>query len=208
MDISSQPISHRKDIENYYKIHSRIYDATRWSFLFGRKDILNMIPDLPSHPRILEIGCGTGKNIERLEYHFPDATIVGLDLSSEMLNKAEKRLYPSHKVQLKLGRYGSDLFDYDSFDLILLSYSLTMFGQRAEHIFDHLTKDLKDDGYLAVVDFDTSPLAWFRHWMNINHVDFSGELLPQLKQHFEPSELKVKKAYLGMWTYFQFIGRP
>lgn len=202
--VSSQ---HEHKVEQYYRFHARIYDATRWSFLFGRASLLDKIPDLPSRPNILEIGCGTGKNIERLEYHFPDAHITGLDLSKDMLRKARKRLFPSSQVKLKQARYGSHCFSYDSFDLILLSYSLTMFGDDFETVFEQISNDLKAGGVIAVVDFDTSPFSWFRRWMELNHVDFSGRLRPLLNKYFTPTDVNIHKAYGGLWTYLQFIGR-
>lgn len=197
-----------QEVEQYYRLHAPLYDATRWSFLFGRDSLLDMIPDLPSQPQVLEVGCGTGKNIERLEYHFPDAQITGIDLSLEMLRKADERLHESTQVELKLGRYQGDSFEYNSFDLILLSYSMTMFGPHVDAIFNHLLKDLKPNGYIAVVDFNTSFFSWFRRWMEFNHVNFSGHLLPLFKKHFHPTDIKIQKAYLGLWTYFQFVGKP
>ncbi|SHE40770.1 S-adenosylmethionine-diacylgycerolhomoserine-N-methlytransferase [Fodinibius roseus] len=208
MDPASSHTTREPEVERYYRFHAPLYDATRWSFLFGRSGLLDMIPDLPSQPQILEIGCGTGTNMERLEFHFPDARITGLDLSPEMLRKAGERLNHSTQIELKLGRYQGDSFDYNSFDLILLSYSLTMFGPHTDPIFNHLLEDLKPNGYIAVVDFNTSPFAWFRRWMEYNHVNFSGHLLPLLKKYFHPADITVKKAYWGLWTYFQFIGKP
>lgn len=196
-----------RKVEAYYRFHAQIYDATRWSFLFGRESLLDKIPDLPSQPHILEIGCGTGKNIERLSYYFPDASIVGIDLSSDMLQKAEKRLGSTNSVELRLGQYGEHSFSYDSFDLILVSYSLTMFDENIEEIFEQICKELKPNGYIATVDFHTSPFNWFCRWMEMNHVDFSGQLLSLFKKYFSPTDIELKNAYGGLWSYFQFIGQ-
>lgn len=196
------------EVERYYRFHAPLYDATRWSFLFGRASLLDMIPVLPSEPQILEVGCGTGTTIERLEFYFPDARITGLDLSPDMLGKAGRRLRHSTQVELKRGRYTSDSFDYNSFDLILFSYSMTMFGPHIDAFFNHFLEDLKPNGYIAVVDFNTSPFPWFRRWMKFNHVQLDGHLLPLLKKYFHPAAINIKKAYLGLWTYFQFVGKP
>lgn len=197
-----------KDIENYYRYHSRIYDATRWSFLFGRETILDMIPNMSSQPRILEIGCGTGKNIKYLEYHFPEAQIVGVDLSKEMLNVAQNKLASSsQKVKLINLRYGSQPVDEEPFDLILLSYSLTMIGGQIEEVLKQINADLKSNSYIAVVDFHTTPLKWFRIWMRLNHVNLSGHILPLLEEFFHPAKIEINKAYGGIWSYFLFLGR-
>ena len=125
---------HRIKLQKYYKYHSRIYDVTRWSFLFGRQELLPELPELPHQPRILEIGCGTGKNIQFLEYLYPDATIYGIDLSEDMLVKARQKTAHSTQVNLIQSRYGSEKQDFKPFDLILLSYSLTMIGDNVEQI--------------------------------------------------------------------------
>lgn len=203
---TSKNRSHSSRLENYYRFHSRIYDATRWSFLFGREAILDFVPDLPSRPRILEIGCGTGKNIELMEYHFSDANILGVDLSEEMLSVAQTKLQDSKKVKFRKQKYGAEELDEEPFDLILLSYSLTMIGNQVEEVLDQISKDLKPKGYIAVVDFHTSSYGWFRHWMDFNHVDLSGHLLSLIQKYFRPVETEVNSAYLGLWSYFLFLG--
>ncbi len=205
-DYTNSANSHNAQVEKYYRFHSYIYDATRWCFLFGRDSILKMIPDLPSKPHIMEVGCGTGKNILQLQQQIPDAKILGIDLSKEMLNIAEEKIPVNDNVTLCNARYGSHQQN-DSFDLILLSYSLTMMGEQYEIIFDELINDLKPGGYIAVVDFHASPFGWFRRWMEKNHVNFGGTLLPRLKQYFHPKKTEMNPAYLGLWSYFLFIGQ-
>ena len=33
-------------LERYYRLHSWIYDATRWSFLFGRNELMQTVSDI------------------------------------------------------------------------------------------------------------------------------------------------------------------
>lgn len=203
MDVNS--LQHHRYVERYYRYHSGIYDATRWSFLFGRKKLLRLLPKLPDQPRIFEVGCGTGRNLATLAHLFPQASIKGMDLSEDMLSVANKKLPDG--ILLAQGCYGSDDIDSPPFDLILLSYSFTMMGNRLESIFQHLDEDLKPNGCIAVVDFNNSPFPWFCKWMKHNHVNMNGKLLPRLRQRFQPVYENVNKAYLGLWSYFLFIGK-
>jgi len=198
---------HTNSVEKYYRFHSYIYDATRWTFLFGRDKILEMITNMPDQPRILEIGCGTGTNIKKMKQHFPNAHIVGLDLSEDMLDVARKKIGNQEQVQFRNFKYGYGSMNEASFDLILFSYSLTMFDYPSQHIFEQISKDLNPNGYIAVVDFNTSPFGWFRRWMKMNHVDLSGHLFPLLKKYFTPIKTQVNSAYLGLWSYFLFVGQ-
>ncbi|MDZ7659194.1 hypothetical protein [Fodinibius sp.] len=75
-------------------------------------------------------------------------------------------------------------------------------------IITRLKNDLRANGYLAVVDFYTSPFSWFRKWMGMNHVDFTGDLYPFLEKNFKSIQTNFQNAYLGLWNYFQFIGTP
>lgn len=80
-------------ISQYYVLQSKIYDLTRWSFLFGRNAIIQEIKHhQPDARQILEIGCGTGRNLIRLASAFPEADIKGMDVSLDMLRIAHKRL--------------------------------------------------------------------------------------------------------------------
>lgn len=199
--------NHDSELKNYYRFHSGIYDATRWSFLFGRRALLDELPDLPPYPRILEVGCGTGRNIRFLEYFFPDAHIIGIDLSRDMLQKATSKIEQPEHVTLIEGRYGGDVPDFQPFDLVLLSYTLSMTGELVESVLQQVYNDLKPTGYIAVVDFHSTPFNWFRYWMKTNHADLDGHLLSLLNKYFQPSSVTIRKAYFGLWSYFRFLGR-
>jgi S-adenosylmethionine-diacylgycerolhomoserine-N-methlytransferase len=48
-------------MSGYYAWQSRIYDATRWAFLFGRDALLDDLQLKPGNT-VVEVGCGTGRN--------------------------------------------------------------------------------------------------------------------------------------------------
>lgn len=196
----------QRNVAQYYRLHAQIYDATRWSFLFGRTGIIEQIPDLPANPHILEVGCGTGKNLIQLKQKYSNASITGADLSPDMLKKAKNKITDS-SITLKRMRYGSGNLNTENYDLILLSYSLTMMGAEYRQIITALKNDLNTDGYLAVVDFHTSPFSWFQKWMEMNHVDFEGNLYSALGENFTSIHTNIHQAYLGLWNYFLFVGK-
>lgn len=195
-------------LKQYYRVHSKIYDLTRWSFLFGRHRMIREIADSGTPARILEIGCGTGKNLVALRKAFPQAAVSGVDLSEAMLKVARKKLGAvTPPVTLQCRAYNAPLQAEPPFDLILCSYSLSMFNPGWEEAIEHASQDLAEDGRIAVVDFHDSTFPGFKHWMRLNHVRTDGHLVPKLEKQFHTNTLQIRNAYAGIWSYFLFIGQ-
>ncbi|WP_395741888.1 class I SAM-dependent methyltransferase [Prosthecobacter sp.] len=194
-------------LERYYQFHSRIYDATRWSFLFGRESALMRASCVARAQRILEVGCGTGRNLAGLRRHFPHAHITGVDLSEQMLAIAAKKIRDDQTTLLRRSYSAPVHPDGKRFDLVLFSYALSMFNPGWEQAIDAAWEDLAEGGCIAVVDFSHSNLAWFRRWMGVNHVRMEGHLWPYLGQKFVPLLDERFTAYGGVWQYGIFIGR-
>lgn len=193
-------------VNSYYKFHSKIYDLTRWSILFGRNRILNLVPDFGNrNVRILELGCGTGYHLPKLSKLYPSAEIIGIDDSLEMIGKAKKKYSDNDQISIKHISCRDYLSDSKKFDLIFCSYSLTMISEYQDII--KLSKSaLCDVGFIAVVDFSTTPFLFFEKWMKWNHVDVSGDIFKQLRVLYKEESFETKKAYLGLWKYALFVG--
>lgn len=208
--LQEQEKDQNQRMQNYYKWQSKIYDATRWTFLFGRKRIVRELPlDPQADATILEVGCGTGFNLSLLAKRFPKATLIGLDVSEDMINLSKKRLQASQdRVQLHAAPYqkGSKQFE-QQLDAILFSYSLTMINPQWSELIEQAKKDLKPGGYVAVVDFYDSRFQWFKNHMGNHHVRMDKHLTPFLKEHFQTTWEAPKPAYGGIWHYFYYIGR-
>ena len=194
-------------LERYYRFHARIYDATRWSFLFGRARLIERVAALHTPRNILEIGCGTGRNLARLARRFPDARLTGLDLSADMLACARRYLEPhGDRITLLHQAYARPLDEAPRFDLIVVSYCLSMINPGYAEVIASARQDLQLNGLIAAVDFHDSSWSAFRRWMGVNHVRMEGQLLPELRARFRPLDSTVSRAYGGVWRYFYFIG--
>ena len=194
----------------YYRFHARLYDATRWSFLFGRKALMQEIAAYCRPRNILEVGCGTGKNLLRLHQIFPEASLLGVDLSRHMLRVARRKLGNLNgKLELLEQPYFQQLSPQRPFDLVIFSYCLSMINPGWEQALQAAKLDLRPGGWIAVVDFHASHAVWFKKWMAINHVQIGGHLLPLLTDQFQPRAITIKPTYKGLWSFFSFIGtRP
>lgn len=195
-------------LTRYYRLHAGIYDATRWSFLFGRDELLRRVQRMAEPARILEVGCGTGRNLERLACFFPHAELTGIDLSEQMLGKATRRLRGfSNRVRLVNESYEQPLSNGTGFDLIIASYALSMFNPGWERAIEATAADLRPGGIIAIVDFSHTDVRWFEHWMHRNHVRMQAHLWPVLRSTFHSLKETRHSAYGGLWHYGMFIGQ-
>jgi S-adenosylmethionine-diacylgycerolhomoserine-N-methlytransferase len=196
-------------IRNYYRLQARIYQATRWSFLFGRKQMITALK-LPwtSEKTIVEVGCGTGHNLYTLAKNYKNLQLIGIDISTDMLSVAAKKLQRFAKRVVFLEKpYAPGHWNLPAKpDIILFSYCLTMINPGWEAALQRASEDLSEGGAIAVVDFYGSRFGFFRRWMGFNHVRMEQHLLPVLEKLFKTVHLEVHQAYGGLWTYFLFVG--
>ena len=192
-----------KTIESYYRVHSKFYDSTRWAFLFGRNSISKYFPTLTENTRILDLGCGTGKHLEQLRKKYPNSRITGVDLSPDMLRFVNHSIVDS--VEIINEYYSPNIFPEDEFDLIVCSYSITMMDD-TDSILNTIKQHLKPSGRLLVLDFDSTPFAWFSKWMKKNHVSFESNLFVLLSECFDVEFKKTRKGWFGLYTYSFFLG--
>ncbi len=114
--------SNETAVERYYRLHAPVYDLTRWTFLFGRSAMLRRVASEGLAERILEVGCGTGRNLAKLGRLFPRAHITGIDLSSSMLERARRRVAPfGERIKLVHRRYDQPLHPTPTYNLVLFS---------------------------------------------------------------------------------------
>ena len=89
-------------MDRMYAWQTGIYDFTRRPYLLGRDQLIDSLAP-PTGGRVLEIGCGTGRNLINAARRWPNATYFGLDVSAVMLQKAKKEI-----VRAELDRLGTD----------------------------------------------------------------------------------------------------
>lgn len=203
---TSQPEAMRR----FYRCHAVMYDATRWSFLFGRKTLLKELPIADNvQQTLLEVGCGTGFNLRFLAKNHPNLRLIGVDVSPDMLARTSKTMSRySKRLQLFEQPYGDDFPKLSQTpDFALFSYALTMFNPGWEEAIERAWRDLPVGGRIAVVDFHDTRSGAFRWWMSKNHVRMERHLLPFLQSKFRTEFLEIQLAWLGLWRYFLFVGR-
>ena len=170
------------DLMNRIYRHQRfIYNATRKYYLLGRD---RLIADIGARDgaRVLEIGCGTGRNLIVTARTYPGALCFGIDLSTEMLETATRAISRAGLASRVRVAHGDAtafdpvaLFGIDQFDRIFISYSLSMIPPW-QNVIDKALSHLAPGGELRIVDFggqERLPAAFRRllwRWLRAFHV--------------------------------------
>lgn len=107
--------------------------------------------------RIIDIGCGTGLSTILLRKQWPDAEIIGVDLSNEMLANAKQQLNSVTWLQRDCSK---PLDDLGTFDLVF-SNALLQWLKNQEEFLKNARLLLRGNGVLAVQlpDFESMPAS-------------------------------------------------
>jgi S-adenosylmethionine-diacylgycerolhomoserine-N-methlytransferase len=168
-------------MDRIYRRQRHFYDFTRKYYLLGRD---RLIDDLAPPPdgRVLEIGCGTARNLVAAARAWPQAQLYGIDISAEMLGTARQIVGRAGLADgIKLARADATSFDpawlfgVPSFSRIFFSYSLSMIPAWQAALAEAVGW-LAPDGELHIVDFGGQERlpSWFRGglrlWLGRFHV--------------------------------------
>ncbi len=103
--------------------------------------------------KILDLGCGTGLELEHYFRLDPSAKITGIDLTESMLNVLRNK-FPEKDLTLICGSYFGVPFDENAFDAAVSVESLHHFTKEEKiPLYTKLCKALKDGGYFILTDY-------------------------------------------------------
>ena len=193
-----------------YRFQRHFYDVTRKPYLLGRDALIREL-DVPPSGTVLEIGCGTARNLLRIAKRYPTARCFGIDVSTAMLRTARtsiERERAGHRVRAELADATSfdpmPLFGVDRFDRVVISYALSMIPDW-KAVLQCSARRIAPRGALYVVDFgDQAELPdWFRQglftWLNCFSVTPRLDLCEQLSAVARSADQSccVRKLYMG-----------
>lgn len=145
-------------MDRMYRHQRHFYDATRKFYLLGRDELIVGLKP-PVRGRVLEIGCGTGRNLVRAARVWPSIQAYGIDVSAEMLVTARRSIAQS-QLQGRIVLAAADATAFDpqtvfgvaTFDRIFISYALSMMPAWKEALA-RACACLAPGGSLHIVDF-------------------------------------------------------
>lgn len=184
-DADAKP--HADLMDRVYRHQRHIYDLTRKYYLLGRDRLIADL-DPPPGGYVLELGCGTGRNLIAAARRYPEARFAGVDISAEMLETARAgiaRAGFADRIQVAQGdATGCDLsvmFGHDRYDRVFVSYALSMIPPWRE-VVSFALRATEAAGSVHIVDFGQQERlpAWFhrvlKRWLASFHVHPPADL--------------------------------
>ncbi|WP_442981332.1 class I SAM-dependent methyltransferase [Rhizobium sp. S152] len=192
-------------MDGMYRYQRHIYDLTRKYYLLGRDHTIRNL-DVPQGGTLLEVGCGTGRNLALAHRRYPQARLFGLDISQEMLISARKTfagsgVTPDFRVA-DATAFSPAEFGVAGFDRILISYALSMIPDWQRAVASAIAA-LNPGGELHIVDFGQQEKLprWFarflKAWLARFHVTPRADLRQVLEAQVIENGAKLTFETIG-----------
>jgi S-adenosylmethionine-diacylgycerolhomoserine-N-methlytransferase len=215
-------------MERLYRPQAEAYDRTREGFLHGRRELIGLL-EPPARARLVELGGGTGRNLEFFGDRIPSFERVTLvDLCAPLLDRARERCRQHAWDTVTIVEGDATTWrpaDGQAVDIVYFSYSLTMIPDWFRAV-DNAVAMLKPGGTLGVVDFygarkHAAPghlrqraltRAFWRWWFGRNDVRLNPDHLPYLESRttrIHHAERHGRLPYVPFLRapYFLYLGR-
>ena len=152
------------------------YDEHMKSNIEGASDFYRytaeMLPN-DAGAKVLDLGCGTGLELEEFFKANPNASVTGIDLTKAMLDELKKK-FPEKDLDLICGSYFEEPFGEKAYDAAVSVESLHHFNKEKKlGLYNKLHGSLKDNGYFILTDYF---FRWRQRFCRLWHFLFYATL--------------------------------
>ena len=208
------PVEATRRMNRMYRRQRHIYDGTRRYYLLGRDQLIANL-GANAGANVLEIGCGTGRNLVRAALLYPDVRFFGIDVSTEMLTSAIAAISRRDLTnRLRVAHGDGTSFDPQvafgiaEFDHVMISYSLSMIPEW-RNVLQAAVNRLKPGGRLHIVDFGNQERlpgmarSLLRRWLALFDVTPRDDLERELSVMVTGSgaDLTLERPFRGYAQY-------
>ncbi len=208
-------------MDRIYRTQRHIYDLTRRWYLLGRDELLDGL-DPPDGGTILEIGCGTGRNLIAAARRHRHTSLYGFDISGAMLETAARNVHAAGLAgRLRLAEADAARFDLQRMfgigtaDRVFISYALSMIPPWRAAL-DRAWAHVAPGGSLHLVDFGAQErlpdafrrllYAWLRQFSVTPRLELRA-VLEEMAQGSNGATLELKSLHRG-YAWHAVLRRP
>lgn len=151
---SKEPREGLEPMADFFAARAEGYDEHMLSEVEGCKEGYPLMASLlPKSTRsLLDLGCGTGLELDEIFKRFPDLWVTGIDLSRDMMDRLKQK-HPQKNLMLICGDYFRVDFN-DRFDAAVSFESLHHFTPEAKKkLYRKVCESLKDGGVYIECDY-------------------------------------------------------
>lgn len=145
---------------------------------------------------ILDVGCGTGLELELIFQRFPNLQVTGIDLTEAMLQRCKEK-FPGKDLRLIQGDYRILDLGNACYDAVVSFQSLHHFNhpQKLE-VYQRLFKALRPGGRLLQCDYMVETEQEEAYWMQEYHRLLQGQKEDILFHYDIPFSIGHEQAVL------------
>lgn len=149
-------------VKDLYQKAARNYDKFVEPFNIAVRQIGYEMYPPKQGMRVLDVGCGTGTNLEL--YHQAGCDVYGIDLSPAMLDVARGKL--GERADIRLGDASEMPYPHSYFDLVT---SMLALHEMPHHIrskvISEMARTLNRNGRILLIDFHPGPIRFPKGWL-------------------------------------------
>ena len=142
-------------MDEFFTVRADGYDEHMLTEVEGCKEAYSQIAKLvPANTNsLLDLGCGTGLELEGIFRRFPEIKVTGIDLTSEMLKKLSEK-YPDKNITLINGDYFQIDLGKENFDTAISFETMHHFSHEMKiGLYRKIYDSLKTGGVYIECDY-------------------------------------------------------
>jgi ubiquinone/menaquinone biosynthesis C-methylase UbiE len=139
-------------VRQQYNQLAAIYDRRWHQYVTNTLSFLKIWMDLSADETVLDVACGTGEFERLVLAEYPTQSMIGVDLSEEMLAIAQQKLHIFPNITFQTATASTLPFADHSFDVVVSANAFHYFDEPIVAL-QEMRRVLKQTGRLVILDW-------------------------------------------------------